>query len=301
MPERSVEYGMNVKKLYGCFLQGLWKVCGPDAAKKFDARFRFGRRLNLKHPQSLADKVAFLELHKQSPLAARCTDKYAVRAYVTEKGYGHILVPLAGGPWESVEEIDFSKLPSSFVLKATHGCKMNRIVPDKALLDREMCKKEMHSWLNTTYGRYSLEPHYAKIPHRIYAEAYMGEGLIDYKFHCMNGVPHFVLAVSERKTEERKRTKATLDLFDMQWRALPVLLPDGGETPGSGKVKKPACFEAMKEIAGALSADFDFVRVDLYEQNGRVWFGELTFTPATCVFPYFSEAFLFEMGKNLRI
>ena len=186
---------MSKKMIYGTWLQCLTAVFGIDTAKRFDAKFRMHRSLDLTHPKTLADKVSYIELHRQSPLASSCTDKYAVRDYVANKGFSQTLVPLVGGPWENPEEIDFSSLPESFVLKATHGCKMNYIVPSKDQIDKEKCYQEMHRWMETTYGTYSLEPHYTAIPHRIYAEAYLGDvsELIDYKFHCLNGTPQFVL------------------------------------------------------------------------------------------------------------
>lgn len=250
---------------------------------------------------TLSEKVTFLELHQQSPLASFCTDKYAVRAYVKEKGLEEILIPLAGGPWTEIERMDFSALPVNFALKATHGCKMNYIVADKSKLDVEDCRKEMRRWLDTTYGGYSMEPHYLSIPHRIYAEEYLEDAdkLVDYKFHCMNGIPQFVLVCSDRKANGDKAMGVTLDLFDMDWNPLPGLIAKGAEIPGDGTVAKPNSFDKMTKIAKSLSEDFDFVRVDLYETNGTILFGELTFTPANCVFPYFTKEFDTEMGKKL--
>ena len=143
---------MNIKVIYGKMLTGLGKLCGVDCAKKFDTQLRFHRDLNLKHPKSLADKVTYIELHDPSPLAPECTDKYAVRQYVKDKGLESILVPLAGGPWSKIEEINFKVLPDSFVFKATHGCKMNYLVPEKEKLDKNKCVAEMSKWLKTTYG-----------------------------------------------------------------------------------------------------------------------------------------------------
>ena len=294
---------MNIKKIYGKFLGLLTNLFGIDVAKKFDAMFRMHRNLNLKHPRTLADKVAFLELHKQSPLASECTDKYAVREYVKKKGYQQSLVPLSGGPWKDLNEFDFNNLPDSFVLKATHGCKMNYIVPDKALINKEECINEITRWLNTTYGTYSLEPHYCVIPHRFYAENYLGNisDLIDYKFHCLNGVPTFVLVMSDRKTNGDKAMKVTIDCYDMKWHHMDVVCGAGSEVPGHNLIPKPKHFEEMIEMAKKLSEDFDFVRVDLYEIENHIFFGELTFSPAACVFPYLTKQFLENMGEKLSI
>ena len=208
-----------------------------------------------------------------------------------------------GGGYTHFEDIDLSKLPDSFAIKATHGCKMNYLVPDKSKFDSEKCKKEIQRWMSTTYGTYSMEPHYTVIPHRFYIEKYLekADQLIDYKFHCLNGEPRFVLTCSDRKSNGDKAMQVTLDLFDMDWNPIPEIVSSGLERPGEGKLPKPENLDEMVRIARILSKDFKFVRVDLYELEGKVYFGELTFTPAHCVFPYLSDKFDLEMGKMLQI
>ncbi len=295
---------MNVlKKVYGCWLWVLVKLFGVDFAKNFDSRLRFGRKLNLKNPQTLADKVSFLVLHRCTELMSDCADKWAVREYVSAKGLAEILIPTVGGPWSWVSDIDFKKLPEQFILKATHACKMNYLVPDKQKLDITHCKQTLQIWLNTTYGTYSLEPHYKNIPPRIYAEELLKapEGLMDYKIHCLNGVPQFILVCSDRKSGAG-RMQVTLDLFDTHWRSLNRFVQGSGlEIRGKGEIPMPQNLNKMLEIAKKLSADFPFVRVDLYEVNRRIYFGELTFSPACGVFPYFTDEFITEMGEKLRI
>ena len=219
------------------------------------------------------------------------------------KGLEETLVPVVGGVWNQIEEIDFEALPDSFVLKATHGCKMNYLVPDKRQLDKDACIHEMRRWMETTYGKYSMEPHYIGIPHRIYAEKYLGtqEQLLDYKFFCLNGRTEFVEVCSERKTEIGKRVSVVLELYDMKWKPIFELRQWGQEVPGNGKKKRPQCFKQMQEIAKRLSEDFKFVRVDLYEIDGKVYFGELTFSPTGGVFPCFTDRFNEKMGEKLSI
>lgn len=294
--------GVNYKVIYGNMLAGLSLIAGKGFAKEFDSRLRFKRKLDLKNPKTLADKVSYLNLFEESNLMIQCTDKYAVREYIKEKGLEHILVPLVGGPWINVEDVDFRQLPDQFAIKATHGCKMNYIVSDKRLLDENECKCEMQRWIDTTYGAYSMELHYTKIPHRIYAEKFLGaEDLVDYKFHCLNGEPQFVLVCSERKAKGDEKMFVTLDLLDMEWKLIDELVGSDHKTLAKGKSVKPSCFEEMKEVARKLSKDFKFVRVDLYERNGQVYFGELTFSPACGVFPSFTDDFIEEMGKKLKI
>ena len=288
---------MNIKSGYGKILTGISKLFGVDTAKKFDTRLRFQRDLNLNQPKSLADKVTYLELHDPSPLAPKCTDKSAVWQYVEEKGYEDILVPVVGGPCSKIEEVDFTTLPESFVFKAPHGCKMNYLVPEKGKMDKKKCVNEMSKWLKTTYGTYSMEPHYLKIPHRIYAEEYLADAnkLIDYKFYYMNGISQFVLVCCDGVTTELGNN-VSRHILDMNWEPLKGLTDETADV-----VKKPEHLEQMIEIARKLSADFKFVRVDLYDINGKVYFGELTFSPTNGVFSHYTQEFLDEMGAKLVI
>lgn len=205
------------------------------------------------------------------------------------------------GGYASIDKLlsDLPAFPKSFVLKATHGY----LVPDKSKIDVERCKKEMHRWLKTTYGTYSMEPHYISIPHRIYVEKYLGEmkNMTDYKIHCLNGEPEFVLVMSNRHTDGDKAMKVTIDAYDMNWNPIKEVVGFGSEIPGNNKIQKPSMFEEMKVIARTLAHDFKFVRVDLYQIENKIYFGELTFSPAGCVFAYMSEKFLNEMGEKLAI
>ena len=294
---------MNKKEIYGNFLKVIEKLFGIDNAKILDTLIRFRIKLNLKNPKTLSDKVSYIELHTQSPLASVCTDKFEVRNYIKKKNLSAILIPVYGGAYRKLEDVDFDSLPKSFVIKATHGCKMNYVVKDKDTLNLEKCKREISRWLSTTYGTYSMEPHYTKIPHRVYVEKYLDsmDQLIDYKFHCLNGEPKFVLTCSNRKIDGDKAMTVTLDLFDMNWNNIQGIKNVGLEQAGDGNISKPKCFNKMVEVSKELSKDFTFVRVDLYEINNRVYFGELTFSPACCVFPYFSKEFDKTMGDSLAI
>lgn len=287
-----------IKKIYALYLRFLTALFGIDFAKKFDVYLRFRRKLNLKNPKTLADKVTYLFLHKSSPLFSICTDKWAVRDYIASKGLKEILIPTLGGPWSKVEEIDFDKLPEKFILKATHSCAMNLLVWDKSKLDIANCKKKLQYWLDTTYGTYSIEPHYKTIPHRIYAEQVLGnrKGLIDYKFHCCNGKPQFIMACRDRDLYKAGHQQVR-ELFDTEWHDLSQnVIP-----PGKAITPKPANLSYMLEIAKTLAIDFTFVRVDLYEVEGKVYFGELTFSPTGGTFPTYSNKFIEEMGEKLQL
>lgn len=266
---------------------------GIRTAKILDARVRFGRRIDLNQPRTLADKVAWLGLHGDTATQSRLSDKFAVRDYVRERNLGDILVPLVGGPWVDADDIPFDALATPFILKATHGCEMNLVCTDVGELDHDKTRVAVAKWLKADYGRACLEPHYKLIPHRVYAEELLIQsgGLVDYKIHCFNGEPGFILVCSDRESELK------LYLFDTEWNALPGLV----QMIGTRAIPAPEKLGEMLEVARALTADFDFARVDLYEVDGRVYFGEMTFSPAAGVFPYFSEEFLLSQGRKLTI
>lgn len=288
----------SVKTVYAVFLSIIEHTFGIDAAKKADVFIRFRKKLNLKQPQTLADKVCYISLHSLPELATRCTDKWEARQYVASKGLAEILIPVFGSAVSAAEEVDFRAFPDQFVLKATHGCGMNYICREKTALNYNECLTALRQWLNTTYGTFSVEPHYRSIPPRVYCEAFLAdsEDLVDYKIHCINGQPSFILVCSKREGSFVK-----MDIFDLDWNWLDAVQRYNGHVPGDGNVPKPKRLEQMLQIARILSADFDFVRVDLYEVNGKVYFGELTFTPANGVFQSYKQDLLISEGKKLRI
>lgn len=281
------------QRIYRTFLKGYAAVAGSKRAKVADARLRYHRRLNLDRPKTLADKVSWIELNTDQKLAARCTDKWEVRGYVAGKGLDSLLVP-AYGPWERAKDIDVEALPNAFALKATHGCEMNYIVPDKSRLDVDDMLAHACDWLAHDYGRACVEPHYRLVPHRVYAEDFIGDmdQIVDYKFHCLNGEPCFVLTCSERGTGLK------LNLYDLDWNPIPGIQ---GSMKNDKQISRPVLLSEMTEVARALCQDFDFVRVDLYEASGHVMFGELTFTPAGGVMDYYDDQFNSFWGGVLHI
>lgn len=282
------------RDIYRMLLDWISRCFGIKRAKLFDARFRYGRQLNLDNPKTLADKISWLELNGDCKIMARLADKYEVRSYVAERGLVDTLIPLCGGPWDNIADIDVAALPPQFVLKATHGCEMNYICKDKAALDVADMLIHARKWLASDYSRASVEPHYKMIPHRIYAEQYVGgmDDVIDYKFHCINGSPSFILTCSNREESLK------LNLYDLDWNPIEGLQ---GAMKNTDEIVKPSALSDMAEIARTLSSDFDFVRVDLYEKDGKVYFGELTFSPAVGVLPYFTDEFIDYWGDVLHV
>lgn len=281
-----------LRKCYNHTLELTNRFWGPENAKILDTLVRFKRKLNLRSPRDLAEKIAWLEYNDPHPLKVQCTDKWAVRDYVRSKGLEHILVPVYGDVHVSVDTLDLSLLPDAFVIKATHGCGMNEICTDKSKIDMDLLQSKLNTWLTTTYGIHSFEPHYKEIPHRFYIEQYLGDGdaMIDYKFFCYHGVPSFVEICSNRKSSLK------LALYDMDWNRIHGITSKR-DTPNT--FVRPEVFETMKTIAMRLSEDFAFVRVDLYAIQKHIYFSELTFTPAACVLPNFKKSFLLSEGEKL--
>ena len=247
----------------------LYDVLGAERVSKLYFRLRFGYKLDLKNPKTLNQKIQWLKLYycPSNDLALKCADKYAVREYLSEKGYGEYLINLLG-VYDRAEDITWDKLPDKFVIKCNHGCGYNIICKDKKEFDIKKAVKTLNRWLKQDFGKYNAEPHYSKIPRKILIEEYLGE-LADYKFFCFNGKCDFYYISKNMGTEN-----ATMACFD-----------DNGLAPFRRADYKtllnpviPPCIDQMKSLAENVCKDFPFVRVDLYYTCGKIYFGELTFT-----------------------
>ena len=241
--------------------------------------FRFKNRVgywpHLNHPRTFNEKLQWLKLHDRNPLYTTLVDKYAVRKYVAEKIGDEYLIPLVGGPWNSAEEIDFDALPEQFVLKCNHDSGGLAVCRDKSRLDIEAVKKKLDQHLKTNYYMSGREWPYKDVSPCVFAEKYMVDesdtDLKDYKWYCFNGKPRFLLITTDRAAEDVP-TKYTY--FDMEYNVLPFY----NSGPHADRpIPKPGTFDEMKRLAEFLSADMAHLRVDLYEVEGKVYFGELTF------------------------
>ena len=225
---------------------------------------------------------------KARALRIRCADKYAVRQYIEEKGFGDILNECYG-VYNSFDEIDFSKLPNQFVLKMTNGSGMNFICKDKNKINTDELKHIVDSWFEKCkdFGLKTAEWHYAEIKPRLIAEKYLsilGESsLVDYKFHCFNGQIYHIETISDRDV---KAHESNCDAYTINWERKECVMPQYHKN--RRMLLKPQSFEQMKKVAVALSSGFEYVRVDLYEIESKLLFGELTFTPVGCIeYDYF--------------
>lgn len=238
-----------------------------------------GNECNLDNPSSFGEKIQQWKLSDDLSLEGQLSDKYEVRKWVESRIGSSYLIPSIG-VWDSFDEIPLQQLPNSFVLKANHGSGWNIIVKDKSLFDIESAKRQFNRWLKLNFAFMSgLELQYSYIKPRIVAEEYIEDldgDLKDYKIHCFNGEPKFIQIIGGRDPKHNIGVEAYVDL---DWNRISYLsntYKQYSETP-----EKPQNFNDMIEIAKVLSSGFMYVRVDLYNINNHIKFGEMTFTPAS--------------------
>ncbi|MDT2819125.1 ATP-grasp fold amidoligase family protein [Vagococcus lutrae] len=285
-----------VSKIYHAIKNNLYKL-SEERALKFAYLITTGKRLNLKNPTTFNEKIQWLKLNWKSNLVVKCTDKYAVREYIESKGLSEILNELYF-VYDDADEIIWEELPSAFALKTNNGCKTMFITKNKYELDKIEVKNKMNEWLESDYGLSSIEPHYSQIPPKIICEKYLentcGEFPIDYKIFCFNGEPKFISVIFERtKTHKFKRF-----FMDLNWN---ILNFEKDKTILTEIPKKPINLERMLEYSYILAEDFPFVRVDFYEMEGKVIFGELTFTPTSGMATYYTPEAQLLLGNWLTL
>lgn len=239
-------------------------------------RIKLGRKLDLKKPKRFTEKIQYYKLYYNNPKLPQYVDKYEVRKFVKQKGLEKHLVKLLG-VYNSFEEIDSEKLPVEFVAKTTNGGGGNNIVisTKENVKDLFYLKKNL-SLVNIKKNTGGREwPYHIVSPRIVIEELLVNEddkdaGIFDYKFLCYNGTPKYVILDIDRYSGHKR------NFYDMNWNDLKII----SDCPKIDRViAKPKNFEKMIEIAKILSEDFPFVRVDLYNIKGKIYFGELTFYP----------------------
>lgn len=248
-------------------------LLGPKIVSKIYFRIVLKRKLDLKNPKSFNEKIQWYKLFycPNNKDVILCTDKLRIREYLKRKKLLDYSVPIIGS-WDRADKINWNSLPDQFAIKCNHGCAYNIICKDKQSLNIKETKKILSRWLKEDFGKFNAEIHYSKIKPAIVCEKYLGDGradLIDYKIHCFNGVPRFVLICSDRNGN-----KSNYNYYDLEWKKLDY---------STTKVKDfdtPKSFSKMLEICAIIAQDFPFVRVDFYEIDGKPMIGELTFVPA---------------------
>lgn len=262
------------------------------------------REIDWDDPKDLNEKINWLKFNSDTEIWGQLSDKYAVRKFIEEAGFGDMLVKLYG-VWSSVDEIDFDELPKSFVLKSTNGSGTVLVVEDKSKLDFVEVKKMLKSWLSLKFGVMTAEPHYFSIKPQIIAEellvndkAEVSSSLIDYKFWCFNGEPYAIWTCSDRVIKKG----AALAYYDMQWNIHPEYLVEVDKYQSSlNGIPKPHSFEKMIQACKILAKDFPQVRVDFYEVGATPYFGELTFTSEAGYMDVCTHEYLLLMGSEIHL
>lgn len=237
-----------------------------------------GYDLNTDEPSTFNEKLQWLKLYDRKPEYTVMVDKYRVREYIANRVGEKYLIPLIG-VWDSPKEIDFSALPDKFVMKCNHNSGLGMcICKDKAMLNIKQVKKSLSKGLKQDYYLTGREWPYKDVPRKIIAEQFLKSdegGLTDYKVHCFNGIPKFILVCRDRFTE----SGLTEDFYTTEWEHMDVKRPNipNAITP----MLKPDKLDEILMLAEKLSKDIPFLRVDFYIVEDKVYFSELTFFPAS--------------------
>lgn len=251
-------------------------VFGLKTSLKIYFRLKTKMKLNLDNPKRYSEKIQLRKLNYNNPLYILCADKYKVREYIKEKIGDEYLIPLYFAKKEITKE-DLEKLPNQFVLKTNNASKTNIIVNDKEKLNIDDVVKKMNKFIKYKFGYRTFELFYNEIDPLIIAEKYIGtENQVpnDYKFHCfrqLDGKVKILVQVDVGRFSDNHY----MAYFDETWNMQPFGIE---ERKRSTTFAKPKNLSKMIEISKKLSKDFDYVRVDLYEVRGKIYFGELTFT-----------------------
>lgn len=259
---------------------------------------KMGNRLHWKNPSTFNEKLQLLKLYDRNPDYTRLVDKATVKDYVADK-IGNEYVIRTIGLCDSLEEIDFNRLPDKFVLKTTHGGGGGGVVvcKDKGLFDIEDARKKLRKSLDSDIYTFYREWPYKDVPKKIIAEEYVESedgDLRDYKFFCFNGEPKFLKVDFGRFIEHHA------NYYDLEWNLLPFEETDVPRNPEHEEIK-PDNFENMVEFARKLSQGHKFLRVDLYNVKGYIYFGELTFYPASGLGKFNPPDWDRKLGDMLRL
>lgn len=256
------------------------------------------KHLNINPPKTFNEKMQWLKLYDRRPEYTMMVDKYEVKEYVADLIGEQYIIPTLG-VWDRFEDIDFNSLPDEYVLKCTHDSGGLVIVTEKNKLDKKSAERKIGRSLKHNYYLYGREWPYKNVKPRIIAEKYMvdesGYELKDYKFFCFDGEPEFMFIASDRQVDGEE-TK--FDFFDMEFNHLPFT---NGHPNAKHEIKCPDSFDEMKNLAKKLTKGLPCVRVDFYDINGQIYFGELTFFHWSGVVPFEPEEWDYKLGDLIKL
>ena len=261
--------------------------------KKLYTRCKY--HIDFNNPKTFNEKINWIKLYWQNPLITLYADKYKVRDIVKATIGEKYLIPLLGA-WDHPEDINFEQLPDQFAIKVNWGSGQNIIVQDKRLLDKSIALPLLREWMQPESNLYwrNLEWGYKNIPPKIIIEQYVkAASQICYKIMCFNGQPKLVQVVYNPK-----QMNSTVDFFDLQWERLPFEVRYRNNPKPCAQ---PSNFQEMLEIARVFAKQFPFVRVDLYNFNGEIYFSECTFYSDTGFAPFEPSEWDLKLGEMLQL
>ena len=287
-----------LKRALALPFRGFLKTFFPITYVKLQYKYITHHTLHLKNPVRYTEKLQYLRVYTypKNKEVSRLASRDGLREYAHELGLDEYLVPMYG-IYRTFDEIPWDTLPSSFVMKCTHASGMNEIIDNKDSVDKKALRKKFKKWLKTDYGKKTMERHYSRIKPQIIIEKKLDEDghlPIEYKIHVFNGVAKSLYVVTGRGQDIRYTN------FYIDWTRF-----DGSQFNGwkssDVPIEKPKNFDTMILIAEKLAKPFPFVRVDLYEINGKIYISEMTFTPAKGTLILDDDRCDFEMGAWLDI
>lgn len=279
--------------------RGLLKWIPDKTYLKYFYKAYLNKNLDIENPKLFSEKIQWLKLYAKNESYTEYVDKYAVRKYIEKTLGSKYLVPFID-VFDDVESIDFDKLPDKFVLKCTHGSRCNILCNDKKSLNIIEAKKKLKKWMKNNWFWYCREYPYKSIKPKILCEEFIGDGINpadDYKIYCLNGEPTIIRSLARNiqgnlvsecfYTTKWEKTDCRIRKFDIEsFRA---------------NKEKPEQLNEMLEISKKLSKDITFLRVDLYNINGRVYFGEMTFFPQSGLDNFIPDKYNIEFGNLLKL
>lgn len=286
------------KRFFAVSLRGIIKAISKKKYIELQYKYITHHKLNFANPIRYTEKLQYLRyyVYPKNPLVSKCAGRVGAREYLKELNLDKYLIPIYG-IYDKFEDINFDTLPNQFVMKCSHGCAMNYICYDKSRIDFKSLKRQFNKWLHTNYGKKTVELHYSPIKPQIIIEKLLLEDNhlpIEYKIHVYNGKAKNLYVVTNRGKDIRYTN------YYIDWTSF-----DGSQFNGWKKsdtpINKPENFDEMVKISELLAGNFPFVRVDLYNINGAIYFGEMTFTPAKGTLILDDDKCDYEMGEWLDI
>lgn len=292
-------YFKEPKRIVLGIVHRFWFLFSDKASLKIQYKAYMGRRLNLKNPTRFSEKIQWLKLYDRKPQYTTMVDKIAVKNYVANIIGDQYIIPTLG-TWKHFDDIDFDNLPDKFVLKTNHGGGGGGVVlcKDKNRFNKERAKSKLEKSLKESIYRDFREWPYKNVKPMILAEQMLEDdgvhGLMDYKVFCCNGEPRMV------KVNYDVATDYHVSWYDLDWNKIEgTTIYDPVDK--SVSIEKPKELEHLLDLARKLSKGVSYLRVDFYCTDGKLKFGELTFSPGSGFEPFNPDSFDTEIGSWIKL